>query len=617
MTQQPSHKSPATLNIPNIRNIHLNRHTPWATRATTPPHHRPVGAMLRSWWQRWPERLEYELEMLRTAGVPFDIDQAARAAGTIKLNLRPTVNGEQLNLVAVFPDLYPYVRFEIFADDLDLHHHQNPLGKNLCLIGRSTSNWNVSDTIADFIKNRIPLVLSAARTQDAYVAESIEEHQGEPVSNYYSYEPERHGNGGSSWSIPITCTQGELVIGLQDQVGPVLRGVVLEVRDHGGKVLAAADSALFVLYPKIIRGRWFRAKKPAQEADPRSFLEVHAREYKKILQPLWRPLINNLRADVVGVLFPEEVSYREMGDGWIFVVRIEDSKAGKGARDGIYFARGGRAGRTDLSSRVPELKSLTQRRVVVIGLGGIGAPSAIEFARSGMGELRILDRDVIEPGTVVRWPLGIAAAGVGKHAAIKEFLSRHYPYTKVAAYQHTIGSAMNICGEDFKIIDALLDGADLVYDATAELGLQYLFSDLAAERDVPYICVSTTPGAWGGLIARIRPGQAESGCWMCLQQHLTDSSIPTPASDPKGMVQPRGCADPTFTGAGCDVAQVALAGVRLAVATLCHGINSGYPDFEWDVGVLALRDADGRAIAPRWHTCTLLRHPKCTCQRDQ
>ena len=277
-----------------------------------------------------------------------------------------------------------------------------------------------------------------------------------------------------------------------------------------------------------------------------------------------------------------------------------------------YFARGGRGGRADLSSRIPELASLKNRRVVVMGLGGIGAPSAIEFARSGVGELRVLDRDIIEPGTVVRWPLGFAAVGVSKAAAISQFVAVNYPYTNVTAQHHLIGNALNVGVSDLEILDKLLDGVDLVYDATAEPGLQHLFSDLAAERGVAYICASTTPGAWGGLIARICPKQTD-GCWNCLQWHLMDSSIPTPPNYPRGMVQPRGCADPTFIGAGFDVSQVALAGVRLAVATLCHGLNGGYPDFDWDVGVLELRDGDGQAIASRWNTFPLSRHSKCTC----
>ncbi len=76
-------------------------------------------------------------------------------------------------------------------------------------------------------------------------------------------------------------------------------------------------------------------------------------------------------------------------------------------------------------------------------------------------------------------------------------------------------------------------------------------------------------------------------------------------------MQPRGCADPTFTGAGFDVAEVALNGVRLAVSTLAGGLGDAYPDAEWDVAIISFRDEHGRRIAPRWQTFKLRRHPRC------
>ena len=67
-----------------------------------------------------------------------------------------------------------------------------------------------------------------------------------------------------------------------------------------------------------------------------------------------------------------------------------------------------------------------------------------------------------------------------------------------------------IVGGDLRALKDLLTGVDLLYDATAETGLQYLLSDLAGEQGIPYICVSTNEGAWGGLVARILPGKTGS-----------------------------------------------------------------------------------------------------------
>src|SRR5204863_229389 len=76
---------------------------------------------------------------------------------------------------------------------------------------------------------------------------------------------------------------------------------------------------------------------------------------------------------------------------------------------------------------------------------------------------------------------------------------------------------------DRLVLDEVLDGADLVVDATAEWGVHHALADLARERGLPYLCAFATPGYWGGLVARIRPGRT-AGCWICLQRALEDGT---------------------------------------------------------------------------------------------
>jgi len=117
-----------------------------------------------AWWVRQPERYEYELAQLDAAGIDYSMDEVARDEGILRLDLSiPGEEGESLKLQVTFPDLYPYFRFEVRAPEIDLPHHQNPFSKNLCLLGRSTRHWNTSDTLAKFIRERVPLVLTAGK----------------------------------------------------------------------------------------------------------------------------------------------------------------------------------------------------------------------------------------------------------------------------------------------------------------------------------------------------------------------------------------------------------------------------------------------------------------------
>lgn len=271
------------------------------------------------------------------------------------------------------------------------------------------------------------------------------------------------------------------------------------------------------------------------------------------------------------------------------------------------------AGRVDLTSRVPELLGLQQKKIAIVGNGALGGPSAIEFARAGLGELRLLDCDYVDPPTVVRWPLGLRSSGKTKVEILKEFIEQNYPYTHVKDFLHGVGYTREKPDQphDLLVLKQLIDGVDLVYDATAEVGINHLLSDLAAEYKLPYLCVSTTYGAWGGRLIRVRPKGRTSGCWMCHQWAIRTGLIPIPRSDPKGELQPAGCAELTFTGSGFDITSIALEGVRLAIGTMQSGVADGYPDVDWDVAVINLRDETGRITVPQWEVVALERHPSC------
>ena len=288
-----------------------------------------------------------------------------------------------------------------------------------------------------------------------------------------------------------------------------------------------------------------------------------------------------------------------------------------------YLARTGRVGRGDLRARAPELAPLAEASIAVFGLGCIGAPSALDLARATVGDLRLIEYDHVDPATMVRWPLGLRAAGVQKLDVMVDLLQRDYPFTSVTGYSLKVGAPQfGPEPSNASMMNDALDGVALVYDATAEYGVQHYLSEVARGKRLPYVGVSSTQGGWGGVVMRIRPGITR-GCWACVQLGINDGTIEAPPFDAaNGAVQPAGCAEPTYTGANFDLGHVALMGVRLAIATLCSAAGaaasprstSAYPDFDWDVGVLALRDTDGRSIAPTWRTYPLPPHPNCqTC----
>lgn len=278
-----------------------------------------------------------------------------------------------------------------------------------------------------------------------------------------------------------------------------------------------------------------------------------------------------------------------------------------------FFSRAGRAGPADMSTRIPELAPLRHKTVALFGLGALGAPVALELARAGLQELRILDCDIVDPATTVRWPIGLSAAGLPKHAVLAETIRRNYPFTRVAEFCHRLGSMPSEESDspnEGEIIHQMTAAASAILDATAEVGVQHMLSDLALELGVPFVCVEGRFGAWGGSICRIEPGRTK-GCWMCYRAACLDESISPPAADPNGEIQPVGCADPTFTGSSFDLGLIALSAVRTLVSTVCGTARDGYPGTEWDVITVSLRGATGEFCLPVFRGYTLTQHPDC------
>lgn len=289
-----------------------------------------------------------------------------------------------------------------------------------------------------------------------------------------------------------------------------------------------------------------------------------------------------------------------------------------------YLLRPGRTGRDATQERTPELRPLADKRIAVFGVGAIGAPSTLELARAGVGELRLVDHDHADPATAARWPFGLAAAGLPKVGVLLQFIAQNYPDTKAWALAHHLGSVRDpdtvlpadqpAPPSELNAVADVLRDVSLVYDATVEFGVQHLLSDLCLELNLPYVAVAGSLGGWGGSIVRIVPERVaagEQGCWMCFRHALQDGTIPEPPFNEAGEVQPVGCADPTFTGSGFDLQQVSLAGVRCIASTLCADCDGGYPPQDWDVLILALRDAEGRQIPPTYTPHRLAPRPSC------
>ena len=556
------------------------------------------------WWIAYPGRLEREEDALRADRIAVERDSEAFDAGFLKLRLvLPPGYWPATELIAIYPDSYPYTRPEIFAPSLTLDHHQNPALKNLCLLPRSSEHWPPTWTVADLLREQLPKLKRALEAEDRAQLAQVEIEQGEPFTAWFDYEEESIVVIDSSMAVPDS-PYGFFALAQLDAGIEPLRGRVGMITDHAAKsswsTLKADEE------DDALPGMWIRTPRPTLFRNADALFSELMHERAELAKAPWKKGVQ-----VVALIFQDELGHRTDGLGWVCLVRRRGEGKGGKHRAKSAFVRVDRAGISDLAARFPGFRDLQRCGIAVVGLGCVGAPSAIEFARSGIGRLHMLDDDVVEAGTTVRWPLGLTVAGRRKAKVLFDTISRDYPWVgPLRAHTTRLGALPDRKpnGEREALTD-LLNGVDLLYDATGETGLQYLLSTLARDRNLPYVCVSGTRGARGGIVARFNH-RAGSGCWWCFQAAL-DRVIPSPHADEAADVQPAGCGRVTYVGANFDMMEVSLQGVRLAVSTLLARRGQDELDYRWDVAVVNLTDERGRRTEPRWTVYDLQQNIAC------
>ncbi|MBI4578069.1 MAG: ThiF family adenylyltransferase [Planctomycetes bacterium] len=172
-------------------------------------------------------------------------------------------------------------------------------------------------------------------------------------------------------------------------------------------------------------------------------------------------------------------------------------------------------------------RRLSASRVLLVGCGALGTHLADTLVRAGVGFLRIVDRDYIEPNNLQRQILfdeDDIAAGLPKAEAARRKLQRINSQVTVEGL---------VADANYRNIEQLAEGADLLLDGTDNFETRYLMNDLAVKTHRPWIygaCVGAT-----GLCLPILPD--DSPCLRCVFEQAPPPEM-NPTCDTAGILSP-------------------------------------------------------------------------------
>jgi molybdopterin-synthase adenylyltransferase len=147
---------------------------------------------------------------------------------------------------------------------------------------------------------------------------------------------------------------------------------------------------------------------------------------------------------------------------------------------------------------------LRQGRVLIIGAGGLGSPSAFYLAAAGVGTLGLIDADNVELSNLQRQILHATAdLGKAKVESGKATLTRLNPDVEVITHPVRLGS---------NNIDELLSQYQFIIDGSDNFETKFLVNDAAVRLKKAYSHAGIV--RWQGQTMTVISGK--TACYRCL-----------------------------------------------------------------------------------------------------
>jgi len=149
-------------------------------------------------------------------------------------------------------------------------------------------------------------------------------------------------------------------------------------------------------------------------------------------------------------------------------------------------------------------KRLKTSRVAVVGVGGLGSPAAIYLAVAGVGELVLIDKDVVELSNlnrqILHWDQDV---GLLKVESAKKKIQKLNKNVKVETIKEEI-NRINIIG--------FIKGMDVVIDALDNFRTRYILNEACVKLNIPLVHA----GVYGftGQLTTILPKRGP--CLQCI-----------------------------------------------------------------------------------------------------
>jgi molybdopterin/thiamine biosynthesis adenylyltransferase/rhodanese-related sulfurtransferase len=158
---------------------------------------------------------------------------------------------------------------------------------------------------------------------------------------------------------------------------------------------------------------------------------------------------------------------------------------------------------------IPEIgtdgqQKLLDAKVLLLGAGGLGSPTALYLAAAGVGTLGIVDDDVVDLSNLQRQVIhSTQRVGIPKVDSAEEAIHGLNPDVNVVKYQVRL---------DASNIMEIIEGYDVIVDGVDNFPTRYLLNDATVRLQIPVVSASIL--GFDGQLSVFKP--YEGPCYRCL-----------------------------------------------------------------------------------------------------
>lgn len=168
---------------------------------------------------------------------------------------------------------------------------------------------------------------------------------------------------------------------------------------------------------------------------------------------------------------------------------------------------------------------LLQAKVLVIGAGGLGSPALLYLAAAGVGNIGVIDDDVVELSNLQRQVIhNEKNLGEKKVKSAKEKISLLNKDVKLEIYEERA---------NLESLRRIIPSYDFILDATDNFPTRFIINEICHELKKPLIFAAVK--GFLGQVSVFKSYEKSNPCYACFNSNIVDENFSLPLSE-KGIL---------------------------------------------------------------------------------